>query len=97
MNQDIINAIKKREQLTFRYDGLQRIVEPHTYGVTTTGKESLRAYQVQRGHVSGHNQPWHLFTISKMVDLHTTGSKFQSARPGYKRQDKAMQQIYAQL
>lgn len=97
MNQTIINAIRNCEQLTFSYDGLQRVVEPHTYGVTTTGKESLRAYQVQGGHVSGHNQPWHLFTISKMIGLRSTGSKFQGSRQGYKRQDTAMQRIYAQL
>lgn len=97
MNQTIITAIRNLEQLTFSYDGLQRVVEPHTYGITTTGKQSLRAYQVQGGHLSEHIQPWHLFTVSKMVGLRSTGNKFQGARQGYKRQDTALQQIYAQL
>lgn len=97
MNQAIINAIQNREQLTFSYDGFQRVVEPHTYGTTTTGKETLRAYQVQGGHASGHNEPWHLFTVAKMIGLRSTGVSFSGARPGYKRQDTAMQRIYAQL
>jgi hypothetical protein len=36
VNQTIITAIRNLEQLTFSYDGLQRVVEPHTYGITTT-------------------------------------------------------------
>ncbi len=97
MNQIIINAIHNCEQLTFSYDGLLRVVEPHTYGITNTGKESLRVYQVQGGHVSGHNEPWHLFTVSKMVGLRTTGIIFVGTRPGYKRQDSVMQRIHLQL
>ncbi len=50
MNQTIISAIRNQQTLSFNYDGQPRIIEPHTYGVTTTGKESLRGYQVQGGH-----------------------------------------------
>lgn len=98
MRQTIINAIRNQQTLSFNYDGQPRIIEPHTYGVTTTGKESLRGYQVQGGHASSHsNQPWHLFTVSKMVGLQCTGTAFNGARQGYKSTDSAMQQIYAQL
>lgn len=98
MNQIIINAIRNKQTLSFTYDGQPRVVEPHTYGVTTTGKESLRGYQVQGGHATSHsNQPWHLFTASKMVSLQGNGNTFNCARQGYKRTDSAMQQIYAQL
>ena len=98
MNQTIINAIKNQQTLTFTYDGQPRVVEPHTYGVTTTGKESLRAYQIQGGHVSSHrNESWHLFSVAKMFGLQCTGNNFSGARQGYKRTDSAMQQIYVQL
>lgn len=97
MNHIIYSAIQNCEQLSFTYDNYPRAVEPHTYGVTTKGNDTLRAYQVQGGHVSGDNQPWHLFTLSKMVGLKTTGIKFSGTRHGYKRQDSAMQRIYAQL
>jgi hypothetical protein len=98
MSQKIISAIKNKQTLSFTYDGHHRVVEPHTYGLTTTGKESLRAYQVQGGYASSHNnEPWHLFTLSKMIGLQCTGNGFDGARNGYKREDSAMQQIYAQL
>lgn len=97
VNQAIINAIQNCEQLTFNYDGILRVVEPHTYGITATGKESIRAYQIQGGHMSGHNESWHLFTVSKMLGVRGTGVKFSGVRQGYKRQDSVMQRIYAQL
>lgn len=97
MRQIITNAIHNRELVSFIYDGYQRMVEPHVYGITTTGKESLRAYQVEGGHVSDHNESWHLFTVSKMSDLTTTGRSFPGPRPDYKYSDSAMQTIYAQL
>lgn len=98
MNQLIINAIKNKQTLSFYYDGESRVVEPHVYGLTTAGKESIRAYQIQGGHATSHgNQPWHLFTVAKMEGLKCTNINFSSARSGYKRQDSAMQIIYAQL
>ena len=97
MNQIILNAIHNCELLTFTYDGYRRVVEPHTYGMSTTGKESLRAYQVEGRHVSRHNQPWHLFTVSKIVGLSSAGTGFDGPRHDYKRNDSVMQHIYAQL
>jgi hypothetical protein len=85
------------EMLSFNYDGYSRIVEPHTYGITKTGKETLRVYQVKGGHASGHSEPWHLFTVSKMIGLKAAGQSFPSPRADYNRSDSAMQTIYAQL
>ena len=97
MNQVISNAINNRELLSFTYDGYQRIVEPHTYGVTSKGKDSLRAYQVQGGHASSHNELWHLFTVAKMAGISSTGNSFSGPRRDYKKNDTAMSRIYAQL
>lgn len=97
MNSVIIHAINNCELLSFTYDGYARIVEPHAYGVTTAGKEILRAYQIEGGHASNHNQPWHLFSVSKVVGLSSTRRGFSGARHGYKCNDSAMQSIYAQL
>jgi hypothetical protein len=98
MNQIIISAIQNKQTLSFTYDQKPRVVGPHTYGLTTTSKESLRAYQTQGGHASSHrNDPWHLFTVSKMLNLQCTGNSFNGARHGYKRTDSIMQNIYAQL
>jgi hypothetical protein len=39
----IISAIKRKAVLKFRYNGRERTVEPQTYGLSTAGREVLRA------------------------------------------------------
>ena len=49
MNNDIADAIKTMKTLSFIYDGQNRVVEPHAYGMSTAGNECLRAYQTAGG------------------------------------------------
>ncbi len=63
MKQTIIDAIKGRNLLEFSYDGHQRVVEPHTFGVSTKGNDSLSAYQVEGQVITdsfpiGNNSPF---------------------------------------
>lgn len=96
MLQTIVGAIHDRKILSFYYDGLERVVEPHAVGISRAGNDVLRCYQVQGKHVnSGHD--WNLCDISKMSNLSMTGAVFDSARPGYKKGDKGMRHIYAEL
>ena len=46
-------CIAQRLLLSFVYDGLPRVVEPHLVGYSTTGKQLLRAYQVDGQSESG--------------------------------------------
>lgn len=89
MNQTIISAIQNKQTLIFSYHGESRTVEPHCYGKDCDGDASLRAYQVG-------GKGWRLFHLDDMGPIQVGGA-FQAARPGYKRNDKAMAQIYAQL
>lgn len=87
---DIATAIARRAVLTFTYDGLPRVVQPATYGVTTTGRPTLRACQV--GGASHRNTipGWALFAEDKMFDVAATGESFADfALPGYTRGDSA--------
>lgn len=78
------------------YGGLQRIVQPVAVGISRAGNEVLRCYQIAGGHIaSGHD--WDLFDLSKISGLSTTGKHFQGNPPGYRRGDKGMTTIYAQL
>ncbi|KFN38235.1 hypothetical protein KN63_05030 [Smithella sp. F21] len=97
MNHTIINAIQQKKLLSLSYDGITRTVEPHAYGVSSKGNELLRCYQVRGGHGSEKPHDWDLLTVSKIVALTDTEEHFSGARPDYKRDDKAMQTIYAQL
>ena len=97
MNILIKNSVKTKTILEFNYDGHHRVVEPHAHGISTAGNEVLRCYQIEGGSVSGTVPGWHLMKISKMVNLSITDSHFDSPRPEYKRGDKGMTTIYAQL
>lgn len=96
-NPTIAKAIEHRELLSFIYNGHPRLVEPHTYGISSTGKESLLAYQIKGGHSSDHHEPWHLFSISKMLGVIPTGQTFAGPRKSYKRTWPPMRTIYIQL
>jgi hypothetical protein len=92
----IINAIQSREYLSFSYSGLQRVVQPAAVGISTAGKDVLRCFQTEGGHIaSGHD--WDLFELSKISNLKATGTSFTNNPPGYRRGDKGMTRIYAQL
>ena len=92
----LINAIQDRECLSFVYSGLQRLVQPAAVGISLAGNEVLRCYQIGGGHVtSGHD--WDLVDLSKISGLRGTGQHFYGDPPGYRRGDKGMTMIFAQL
>ena len=92
----IIYAIQNRQVLSLVYDGINRVVEPHAVGESKAGNNVLRCYQMQGGHVTpGHE--WDLLLLDKIANLRTVGTTFTAPRPGYKKGDKGMIQIYAEL
>jgi hypothetical protein len=88
VNQTIVDAIQSQNTLAFTYHGESRTVEPHCYGMDSDGDASLRAFQIGKG--------WRMFHLADMGPIQTVGA-FQGPRQGYKRNDKAMSRIYAQL
>jgi hypothetical protein len=93
----ILSAIQNKQLLSFEYDGYQRVVEPHTYGMDTKGHPALRAYQIRGGSESGEYVGWKLFHVNEMRGLSMIKDHFSCARPKYKRNDSAFSIIYAQL
>lgn len=92
----IINAIRNRECLSFNYDDLQRVVQPAAFGVSKSGNDCLRCYQIGGGHINpGHE--WDLCLLHKISQLKGTGERFINNPPGYRRNDKGMIRIYEQL
>jgi hypothetical protein len=97
MNALICQAIKETLLLDFSYEGHHRLVEPHAYGVNDKEHAILRCYQVG-GSSESHKSPyWRIFLESEMHGLRIVQQKFSGPRTGYKRNDKAMTQIYCQL
>lgn len=96
MNSKICDAIQDQKLIEFYYEGGERIVEPHCYGLTTAGNEGLRAYQVD-GYSSSGKMGWKMFDLSKASSLNILDETFDSPRPGYRKSDRGMQEIYCEL
>ncbi|KVN42252.1 hypothetical protein WJ64_31970 [Burkholderia ubonensis] len=96
-HQQLVGAIDHMRVLELRYDGYFRVVEPHAYGVSDEGHYLLRCYQTAGGSQSGNSVGWKLLRTDEIGSLDETGAVFRDARPGYKRNDSAMQHIYAEL
>lgn len=95
---DIISeAIDSRRLLEFIYDGHRRVVEPHTFGVSRTGKDTLAAFQVEGTSSRGVVPAWAQFTVDKIEGLKLVDQSFADARPGYTRGDSRMKTIYNQI
>lgn len=60
------DAISQKKTISFTYDGLDRVVEPHHYGILK-GTEQLHAYQVHGESKSGDLPEWRNFKL-KMID-----------------------------
>lgn len=97
VNQTICQAIREMRLLEFTYHGYRRVVEPHAHGEDAQGHDALRAYQAGGSSSSGDAQGWKIFHTDEMLGVSLSGQRFSSARPGYKRDDKAMNRIYCQL
>ena len=95
MNQLIVDAVNGRKCLELRYHGYLRIVEPHAYGRDKDG-EVLRCYQTSGGSVSGERAGWKLLKVREIFSLHLLKDIFL-IRKEYKKGDKAMERIFAQL
>ena len=95
MLDDIERAINGRNLITFRYDGENRLVEPHALGITGKGKPSFRGYQPAGG--THRELGWKLFTLEKCEDLTVLPLTFERPRDGYAMNDKQLPQLIAQL
>ena len=96
MNAILSQAIQQTKVLELRYHGYSRIVEPHAYGRDKVGDEILRCYQTSGGSESGERVGWKLLKVREAFSFHLTDTSF-SGRPEYKRNDKAMNHVFAQL
>jgi len=90
-------AISQGKRLEVRYDGYSRVVEVHACGVTKDGNEVMRVWQVRGGSVHGEPIGWKLLRLDETVGYGLTEEPSAAPRPGYRRGDKAMRQIYCEV
>lgn len=96
MNQKIVEAIQNKTRLRVTYNGATRIVEPHAYGLDKNGALKLRAYQIADDASSADLEGWRLFNEASIIEVQETNVAFEP-NEGYKRDDKAIDDIIAQL
>jgi hypothetical protein len=90
--QEICDAIINKRKIKFTYNGVERIGEPQCYGINTRNNEAIRMYQK-----SGSSRPEELLLVSQMKSYTILDEHFTSPGPNYRKDDKAMKKIFAQL
>ncbi len=93
----ITDAIRNRKVLEFSYNGQPRVVEPQTYGISTTGHLILRGYQRTGGSTSGYTTGLRLFEIAKISQVRQTGEQFAEAQAEHNPNDRAMSKVIISL
>lgn len=96
MEEKIITAIKNKKLISLIYEGGSREIEPHCFGITTADNHAIRAFQVD-GYSSSGKLGWKLFDLKKAEAVKVLDKSFDEQRPGYKRGDKGMKKIIAEL
>ena len=92
----MISAIQQRKFVSFTYSGLPRVAQPAAVGLSAKGNPVLRCFQTEGGHITpGHE--WDLCEIARISSLHILDITFSIDPPGYKKGDRHMRPVYAEL
>lgn len=94
MYRTIIEAIKQRRVLNVFYDGHNRSVEPHIYGINSAGHEAVSCYQVGGGSASGNPEGWKMLLTSKLDRADLTNEIFTPRTSPSPWADKPMRHVY---
>ncbi len=97
MYEIICRSIANRKRLQFKYEFDTKIVEPHTLGMDKEEDEVLLAYQIAGGSQNGELPGWELFELDKIQDIKIIAETFSTVRPGFRRGDSRMIEIYCEL
>lgn len=93
----VLEALRKRLLLQFRYKEHLRIVAPYCFGVSTRDQDVLRAVQVGGASSSNGMGFGKLWLISEMTDLRALEEAFEPDDPHYNPNDSAMKHIYGRI
>ncbi len=93
----LCNAIRARRLVRFVYDGYERVVEPHAYGVTRDGRELLTGWLVGGWSASALEAGWRSYHVDEMHDTAATATDFPGPRAGYNPRDPRLVHVYCHL
>jgi hypothetical protein len=92
-----VEALKAKRRLEIRYDGYTRVVEVHACGYTDKRNAVMRVWQVRGGSVSGERSGWKLLRLDETRGLQILDEPSEAPRAGYRKGDRDMVQILAQV
>ena len=97
MNRLICDAIGARRLLRFVYEGYERIVEPHLYGINAASHEALSAWIVEGWSQSSPEAGWRNYLVTDMQDVQVLTEPFPGPRPGFNPADSRFAQVYCSV
>lgn len=94
---DFARAVNDRLVIRFTYDGLARLVQPATFGLTAKGKHAMRGCQIGGGSERNPIPCWELYLTEKMVGPGVTGESFTAFESVcYRKGDRGFNVIIAE-
>ncbi len=78
-------AIRTRKLLSLNYDGFSRIVEVHTVGHSTFGRELAYVWEVRSDKTHIDDNPWKLLSLREAKSATIVDAGSHAPRPGYQR------------
>jgi hypothetical protein len=97
MNAHLCDAIRAHRLLRFVYDGYERVVEPHVYGINTANHEMLSCWLVGGWSRSEAAPGWRNYLVRDMADVHVLADGFAGPRAGYDPDDDAFRQRFCRV
>jgi len=89
-------AITQRRKIRFRYNGKERIAEPHDYGMQG-GKARLLVYQTGGQSGSGRLPNWRWTDVSRMEELEILSETFAGNRPAPSGRHQKWDQLFLRV
>jgi hypothetical protein len=97
-------AVQKKQLLKLVIREHHHIVEPHAYGLNNEGKPALLCYRlgnsvnpVNLGNGGTNGEGWKVITLGAIESIDKLPDTFASPRPGYRRNDRTISAVFAQL
>jgi hypothetical protein len=90
-------AIARKLCLELSYDGFIRVAEVHAIGESSAGHVVMRVWQVEGGSASNERMGWKMLRLDEVGSAVLSGVTSDAPRPGYKRGDRQMRVIFAEV
>jgi hypothetical protein len=97
LRQVVCGAITAKQLLAFRYEGFERVVEPHLCGRNEAGHDVLQAWFVRGYSQSEARAGWRTYLLSEMHEVRALHDTFEQARNGFNPNGRSIRLVYCHL